>query len=34
MSGNKLIVDTNIVLYFLKGNPGIIRFFFMIQFEH
>ena len=26
MSGNKLIVDTNIVLYFLKGNPGIIRF--------
>ena len=27
MSGNKLIVDTNIVLYFLKGNPDIIRFF-------
>lgn len=27
MSGNKLIVDTNIVLYFLKGNPGIIRIF-------
>ena len=27
MSGNKLIVDTNIVLYFLKGNPDIIWFF-------
>ena len=27
MSGNKLIADTNIVLYFLKGNPDIIRFF-------
>lgn len=27
MSGNKLLVDTNIVLYFLKGNPDITRFF-------
>jgi predicted nucleic acid-binding protein len=24
MNGNKLFVDTNIVLYFLKGNPEIV----------
>lgn len=27
MNGNKLIVDTNIVLYFLKGNTDVTRFF-------
>ena len=27
MSGNKLIVDTNIALYFLKGNSEITKFF-------
>ncbi len=24
MNGNKLFVDTNIVLYFLKGNPEVV----------
>lgn len=27
MNGNKLLVDTNIVLYFLKGNHEIEQFF-------
>ena len=27
MSGNSLLVDTNIVLYFLKGNADIAQFF-------
>ncbi|MFN6946113.1 MAG: hypothetical protein ACK4ND_14280 [Cytophagaceae bacterium] len=24
MNGNKLFVDTNIVLYFLKGDPEVV----------
>ncbi len=27
MSGNKFLVDTNIVLGYLKGTPEIVRFF-------
>ena len=27
MNGSKLLVDTNIVLYFLQGNDEIARFF-------